>query len=692
MRLRKWIGLARKAVHHPPAFVMRRAVQEVRRQAFRPWGRIRPLLFTDNALLDATRSSSIDELWDRLIRCPLPVATDQASVWAARFRAVSPDISRVILIEADHILRHEFDLLGSGMIALGNRLPWHEDFKVGRRWPLHYAADIDYNELDENSDVKVPWELSRCQHFARLGQAYWLTDDEQYAREFVDEVSDWVACNPWTRGINWACTMDVALRAISWAWGLRYFGRAAACRSREFRSLFLRSLFLHGEYIAAHVETADLNGNHYLVDGAGLVCLGLLFGGIGPASGWLETGRQMVFDEMQSQVWPDGVDFEQSIAYHRLVLETFLITYVWLTQAGNLVPQTAWKRLERMLEFVCAYTKPNGLAPLIGDADDGRIQKLGVQPVNDHRYLLSTGAVLFRRSDFKRAAGKFWDESFWLLGPQGRDDFDALPAADPIRSAAFPDGGFYVSRAPDTHLIMDCAEVGMRGRGGHGHNDILSFELFLNGMNVVTDCGAYLYTASREWRNLFRSTAFHNTVQVDHQEINRFVHADDMWRLHDDARPIDVTWRSNDRADFLRAAHDGYVRLASPVRHVRELLFDKIQRWFVFRDTIEGRDAHTLVWRFHLDPDVSVSLGTAGARIEGSTGQAWFHLAEGPRELKLRVESGWVSPSYGRKTEAAVLVLECERRLPVTVAYCFSCMPVPPDQLSRAIAQLEERE
>ena len=45
----------------------------------------------------------------------------------------------------------------------------------------------------------------------------------------------------------------------------------------------------------------------------------------------------------------------------------------------------------------------------------------------------------------------------------------------------------------------------MRGRGGHGHNDILSFELFLNGFNVVTDCGAYLYTASREWRNRFEA-------------------------------------------------------------------------------------------------------------------------------------------------------------------------------------------
>ena len=51
------------------------------------------------------------------------------------------------------------------------------------------ATRFDENDaavLFEN--VKVPWELSRCQHFTALGQAYWLTGDERYAREFVDGV------------------------------------------------------------------------------------------------------------------------------------------------------------------------------------------------------------------------------------------------------------------------------------------------------------------------------------------------------------------------------------------------------------------------------------------------------------------------------------------------------------------------
>src|SRR5262249_18863779 len=212
-----------------------------------------------------------------------------------------------------------------------------------------------------------------------------------------------------------------------------------------------------------------------------------------------------------------------------------------LEKHDEAIPQDAWARLERMCEYVDAYTKPNGLAPLVGDADDGRVQTLGSQPIGDHRYLLSTAAVRFERDDFKARAEGFFDESFWTLGPDGLARFRALrQVAASTQSRAFAAGGFYVLRSADAHVFIDCGEVGMRGRGGHGHNDILGFELFLNGMNVVTDCGAYLYTASREWRNAFRSTAFHNGVQVDDEEVNRFVSPDALWQLVYDAHPVDA--------------------------------------------------------------------------------------------------------------------------------------------------------
>ena len=73
------------------------------------------------------------------------------------------------------------DLLGSGPTELGTPVDWLCDFKTGRRWEPAYARRIEYANLDEPSDVKVPWELSRMQWLIPAAQAYALTGDERYA-------------------------------------------------------------------------------------------------------------------------------------------------------------------------------------------------------------------------------------------------------------------------------------------------------------------------------------------------------------------------------------------------------------------------------------------------------------------------------------------------------------------------------
>jgi hypothetical protein len=402
------------------------------------------------------------------------------------------------------------------------------------------------------------------------------------------------------------------------------------------------------------------------------VFLGCFFRRARSAKSWLALGRTIVEQEILEQTTPDGVDFEHATAYHRLVLEAFLTSYELLRRHGQDVASPCWRRLERMCEFVQAYTKPDGLAPLVGDADDGRVQRLGTQPMTDHRYLLSHAAVLFCRGDFKSSAGRCWEETFWLLGTDAPERFRALPAEPPPGSAAFPDGGFYVLRTSEAHLIVDCGEVGMRGRGGHGHNDILSFELFLNGFNVITDCGAYLYTASREWRNLFRSTAFHNTLQVDDEELNRFVGPDALWQLQYDARPAGAAIQLGEHVDGFRGGHSGYTRLAAPVSHAREWLVDKHVPRVLVRDRLEGEGTHALVWRFHLDPEVAPEVDGCDVRLTRGGKTVWLLPDETAAAFPFSVEAGWVSPSYGVKVPTNVLVWRATAFMPTQASYLFA--------------------
>jgi hypothetical protein len=67
----------------------------------------------------------------------------------------------------------------------------------------------------DGSDVRVLWELNRLGHFLTLADAYSLTDDERYAAEFFAQLQSWIEQNPYGRGPNWTCAMEVALRAMN---------------------------------------------------------------------------------------------------------------------------------------------------------------------------------------------------------------------------------------------------------------------------------------------------------------------------------------------------------------------------------------------------------------------------------------------------------------------------------------------
>ncbi|HET7697841.1 MAG TPA: alginate lyase family protein [Vicinamibacterales bacterium] len=671
-RIGRYRRMARKALTRPPAQVARGIGRELRAQIARPWVRLRPALLSDRDVLDALGCAGPAALPDALARAPFfPLSGESMDAVAGRFQQSNPGAVQGIVDAADRILAHEFDLLGSGCRALGPSLPWLRDFKTGAAWPKSYAFDLDYEMLTPDSDVKVPWELSRFQHAALLGQAWLFTGRDAYRAEFVSQFDDWERENPWGYSVNWVCAMDVAIRVHNWQWAYRCLFPPASPAPPAFAARFARALYLHGEFIEQHLEQSDAHGNHYIAEAVGLVSVGAWLRHSAAGERWLQTGRRILVDEIARQVHADGVDFEQSTAYHRLVTETFLTGFLLLRMAGCDAPPAAWHRLERMFDYIAAYTKPDGRAPLIGDADDGRMQKLAPRDINDHRYLLSTAACLFGQAPLAEAAGRCWEETWWMLGAGAADTFAGLPRGGPRGSEAFPDGGIYVLRAPGAHAIVDCAEVGMNGRGGHGHNDILSFELCLAGRAVVTDCGSFVYTADPAARDRFRSTASHNGVQVDGEEINRFLVPSDLWRLSDDARPVDVCWTGKGAGGEIVAAHTGYERLSDPVRHTRGCALSEDGRMFAVRDELAASATHRYTWRFHLASGVSARV-EGGAIVIDTAADVPVRLGwAGPGLPAPVLEPGYASPSYGVRVPITVIRLDVTATGALAVAWAF---------------------
>ena len=228
-----------------------------------------------------------------------------------------------------------------------------------------------------------------------------------------------------------------------------------------------------------------------------------------------------------------------------------------------------------MFEFTLAYTRPDGSAPVVGDADDARLFQFSArEDFNDHRHALSVGALLFDRGDFRAAAGKFTQDALWLFGGEGFEKYQRLQSSvTPAISKYFPDGGYYVMQNGQAHLFVDAGDIGMHGRGGHGHNDTLSFELWVHGQPLVVDSGTYCYSSDVQARQEFRGTSAHNTVVVDGREIAEF---DSLWSVKEDrSDPRLLEWTSTPDRDILEVEHFGYRRLSSPVVHRRRFEFRK---------------------------------------------------------------------------------------------------------------------
>jgi hypothetical protein len=567
--------------------IARRLRDEVATEIERLRAPRRAASFDERALLRTARASSIDELWERCVaRAPVPEVEPPSDVVARAEAAVARRV----------------DLLGSGPVDLGPAIDWLRDPTTGVRWERGYAPRLAYVRLGV-ADVKLPWEISRVQWLLPAGQAFAATGEERYAAAARDVLDEWIAGNPYAGTVNWSVTMEVALRVLTWSWLLGALGRSESWRDPAFRSRFLRALWLHGDYTRRHLERSDVNGNHFTADAAGLAFAGLLF----DDDRWRDEGWQLLLDELPQQVHDDGVDFEASAAYHRLVGELFALPMLYREQLGLSVPAAYRSRVEAMARFTAAITGPDGLTPLWGDADDARALPLDGRPTRDHR--------------------GFRD----LLGVERAD------------RRSFPAGGVYVLAAGADHVFIDCGPVGLAGRGGHGHNDCLSFEAVLDGVRLVTDSGSYVYTSDPEARNCFRSTAAHNTPRVDGAEQNRI--PESLWQLVDDAQPEPLL----DEELRFRGSHTGYRRLADPVRPVRTIALEPELHALLVADRFEGGGEHAVEVPFHFVPGIDPVVDGRDVRVGG-------FLLRHRGDWERTVEDAWVSPSYGVREPARRVV------------------------------------
>lgn len=389
---------------------------------------------------------------------------------------------------------------------------------------------------------------------------------------------------------------------------------------RQFDALGLNRLAMEidrGARLLAETIEHDLDNNHVIANAKGLA-----FAGSTLAQPYARQGYDLMWEQLRAQVRTDGVHVENSMSYHFQVWRDAIETCLLAREFNVAVPSDIPPRLVCMGNFLAALRYPDGTFPLLNDS------------VNEG----------FEMFDLLRAAlCELTDEKISLINSLLR---------------VFQDSGYATLQQGDTHVLFDAGALGPVYCPGHGHADTLSFELWTQGGARILDPGVYQYEAGA-WRDYFRGTAAHNTLQVDDLDSSEVGGSFRVGRMANGQLHVSGDGNS------VCGEHDGYARLKNPIWHSRTLALPN-EHTLHITDEIRGTGVHDYALHFHLAPESCVDIQGDKARIQFKDGVVLSLEIPGAPAL-LNAQDGWVSPTWYTKISAPIIELRWRGEPPFVI-------------------------
>lgn len=336
---------------------------------------------------------------------------------------------------------------------------------------LHQAENFDWNGKwnIENQTALWNFNLHYFEYLHPLAKAYLDTNKKEYLEESKKAVLGWIQNNPADKGGDGWASYTIALRLTNW---LSYWTNLeeALRHDSDFSEKMLVSIYEQYVYLSKHLEK-DLLGNHYFEDLKALILCANFFQDYTYEAAVLKEFKK----ECKEQILGDGMHFELSPMYHKIIFEDVL-RIAWTLRSTGKPDREIEAYIKPMADV--AYTFEHGLSriPLFNDG------------------------------------GNNVAKSLTALVKAAENRFDVMPE----ERKALPESGYYFFRNNGWELIVDAGQPGPTYIPGHAHCDAMSFELFKDGKPVLVNCGTYAYQCKE--RGYFRSTKAHNTVMVNDTE------------------------------------------------------------------------------------------------------------------------------------------------------------------------------
>lgn len=576
----------------------------------------------------------------------------------ATFPSIPSDQIEQTLTQADEILRGQYRPFGGELHDL--------DLHAG-------AANQHWSILERKPptvDIKWLWEPGRFGWAITLARAYAFSGNPAYARDFWLKTTAFLQAHPPNCGRQWQSAQEVAIRLMALVFCDRVFAAGQDAPAQDRRRLW-QAVAEHARRIPPTLVYARAqNNNHLLTEAAGLYTAGTYLQDHPQSPRWRQLGLRWLNWCFQQQVDEFGTYTQHSANYHRLMLQTALFADHCRRSTGAPDwPLASRANLAAASRWLWALTDPHtGRVPNLGANDGAYLFPLTVQDFTDFRPVVDAAAKAFLNQDIYQDPD-LSEMACW---------FD-LQAEAPNTSQQ--------PQAPDM-LRLDSSQGRAFIHTAHfkdrpSHADQLHVDLWWRGVNIACDPGTFQYNAPPPWDNPLAAGFVHNTLTLDGRDqmarASRFLWLD--W-----AQSEILAHEVDDGGMMLRvtAEHDGYRRLG--VLHQRTLLRQS-GGWRV-RDALipcgesDGRQ-HTarLAWNL---PDwdwqfsatnllhVSGLQFSFDLQVEGADHMFLVRAGETLHgDLVPEPTWGWVSPRYGSKQPALLLIARVTRALPLTIESIF---------------------
>lgn len=483
--------------------------------------------------------------------------------------------------DRDLIMKHASDLKNNTFVF---DKPWDMERCI---IPYHLET-IDW-EMDPNGDEEWCFMLNRMDYLSYLMYATLITGDLSYQIKGKELILDWIDHHETITPMRSTRTLDTGIRVMNIFEALPYLWMSKILTDNEL-TWIANSLFKQIRYMKEHYLLKYITSNWGSIQTCAIAAVLPYLDDEYEKNEDYQWALHELERQMEAQVYPDGMHWEQSTMYHIEVLNYGMKAIYYLSLRNIEVPKGINDAVYRLAKALFLQATPAKEIETFGDSDRSSIQDV-----------FCRATVIFSEPEFKYLGFETFDcESLYTLGNKSLQTYLQMPLISPEETVFDgEEAGMYVIRSGwnkmDSFTMFTNGSLG----SGHGHSDNLHTSIYYKGKPLLIDAGRLTYREDDERRVRLKGMKAHNTVLIDEHE---YCKPSDSWGYADFGRPLKNYVRHQGNLHYLEGSMIGHDPLSIITR---KLVVIDPAIWLIC-DEISCDGKHKAIARFHADADVDV--------------------------------------------------------------------------------------